>query len=193
MDELKIREFAKKNFIPIVRPKTSELLIEKIKEIKPKSVLEIGTAIGYSGIIMLQNSDAHLTTLEKDEKMKQLAQENFKNENLIERVNLILGDAFDYIQNTTEKFDFIFLDGPKGQYAKYLPYLLDMLTQDGLMFCDNVLFEGLVQDESAKVDKKHRTIVNNLRLFLKMVSENNAIESEIINLEDGVCLIKNKC
>lgn len=193
MDEAKTREFAKRNYIPIVRPKTCELLIEKIKEIKPKSILEIGTAIGYSGIIMLQNCDAYLTTLEKDERMKQLAQENFKKENLIERVDLVFGDAFEFIQKTTQKFDFIFLDGPKGQYAKYLPYLLNRLTPKGLMFCDNVLFEGLVQDENANVDKKHRTIVNNLRLFLKMVNENNAIESEIINLEDGVCLIKNKC
>jgi len=153
MDEAKTREFAKRNYIPIVRPKTCELLIEKIKEIKPKSILEIGTAIGYSGIIMLQNCDAYLTTLEKDERMKQLAQENFKKENLIERVDLVFGDAFEFIQKTTQKFDFIFLDGPKGQYAKYLPYLLNRLTPKGLMFCDNVLFEGLVQDENANVDK----------------------------------------
>lgn len=193
MNEIEIRKFAKENYIPIVRPQTCKLLIEKIKEIKPKSILEIGTAIGYSGILMLQNCEAHLTTLEKDEKMKQLAQENFKKENLLERVDLIFGDAFDYIQKSTQKFDFIFLDGPKGQYAKYLTYLLHLLNNDGLMFCDNVLFEGLVQDENAVIDKKHRTIVNNLRLFLKMVQENNDIESEIINIEDGVCLIKNKC
>lgn len=190
MDEIKIREFAKENFIPIVREKTSKLLIEKIKEINPKTILEIGTAIGYSGTIMLENSNAHLTTLEKDENMKNLALQNFKNENLLERVDLIFGDALDFITVSPKKFDFIFLDGPKGQYAKYLPNLINMLNDNGLIFCDNVLFNGLVQNKDAIIPKKHRTIVKNLRKFLSLVQENDKLINELINLEDGICLIR---
>ena len=144
MIESEIREFAKDNFIPIVRPKTSELLIEKVKEVDPNNILEIGTAIGYSGILMLQNSTAKLVTLEKDEKMQKLALENFEKENLRDRVELIFGDAKDFIEKTPQMFDLIFLDGPKGQYLNYLPFLLKMLNKNGLLFCDNVLFGGLV-------------------------------------------------
>ena len=142
MIESEIREFAKDNFIPIVRPKTSELLIEKVKEVDPNNILEIGTAIGYSGILMLQNSTAKLVTLEKDEKMQKLALENFEKENLRDRVELIFGDAKDFIEKTPQMFDLIFLDGPKGQYLNYLPFLLKMLNKNGLLFCDNVLFGG---------------------------------------------------
>ncbi len=188
MKENEIREFAKENFIPIVRPNTGKLLIEKVKEINPSQILEIGTAIGYSGILMLENSRAKLTTLEKDEKMKNIALKNFEKEGFNDRVTLIFGDAIDFIEKENQKFDFIFLDGPKGQYPKYLPHLLKMLNVGGMIFCDNVLFGGLVLSEGI-VEKKHRTIVNNLRLFLKMVKDNDKIESELIDLEDGICLI----
>ncbi|MGN1208222.1 MAG: O-methyltransferase [Christensenellales bacterium] len=191
MIEANIRQFAKDNFVPIVRPKTSELLIEKVKEIGPSSILEIGTAIGYSGILMLQNSNAFLTTLEKDEKMQELATQNFAKEGLLGRVSLIFGDAFDYIEKEPQKFDFIFLDGPKGQYAKYLPHLVNMLSNDGLLFCDNVLFGGLVKTEG-EIPKKHRTIVNNLRKFLEMAEKDESLESEVLDIEDGICLIRKK-
>lgn len=192
MNEEKFREFAEKNYIPVVRKQTSKLLIEKIKEINPKSILEIGTAIGFSGIIMLENSDAVLTTLEKDPLMAKLAKQNFADEKLETRVNLVLGDAIDFLKTAKDKFDFVFLDGPKGQYVKYLPYLLKVLNKNGLLFCDNVLFGGLVEDYSQIPQKKHRTIVNNLRLFLKTVENNKNIESELLHIEDGVCLIKLK-
>jgi len=191
MIESEIREFAKENFVPIVRPKTKELLIEKIKEINPKNILEIGTAIGYSGILMLLNSNANLITLEKNENMAELAIQNFEKENLLNKVNLVLGDAKNYIENTKEKFDFIFLDGPKGQYLNYLPYLLKILNKNGLLFCDNVLFEGLVRSDII-APKKHRTIVNSLRKFLSVIENDNTLNVEVLDLEDGVGLIEHK-
>lgn len=191
MDENKIRKFAKENFIPIVRVETSKLLVEKIKEINPKNILEIGTAIGYSGTLMLKNSNANLVTLENNEKMRDLALKNFESENLLNRVNIIFGDAKDYIENSKDKYDFIFLDGPKSQYVKYLPYLLSMLNKNGLIFCDNVLFQGYVNSEE-EPPKKFRTIVLSLRKFLKEIKENERISSEILNIEDGVALIKLK-
>lgn len=191
MNELEMREFARKNFVPIVREKTSKLLVQKIKEINPSNILEIGTAIGYSGILMLENSKARLVTLEKDEVMKKIAIENFKQENFSERVELIFGDAFEYIQGKPEKFDFIFLDGPKSQYVKYLPFLLEMLQDNGLLFVDNVLFQGLVKS-NMEIPKKHRTIVNNLRKLFETVENDNKIESELLDIEDGVLLIKKR-
>ena len=189
MNETKMRKFAQDNFVPIVRPETSKLLIENVKEINPKSILEVGTAIGYSGILMLENSNANLITLEKDEKMKNLALENFKEENLQNRVKLVFGDTKTYIENSNEKFDFIFLDGPKSQYVKYYPYLLKMLNQNGRIFVDNVLFQGLVLSKE-EPPKKFRTIVNNLREFLKLVQTDKKVSFKLIDIEDGVLLIK---
>jgi len=190
MIERQMREFAKENFVPIVREETSKLLIDNVKEVKPNSILEIGTAIGYSGILMLQNSNAKLVTLEKDENMKNLALENFKNENLLNRVDLIFGDCINYIEKTPAKFDFIFLDGPKSQYVKYYPYLLKMLNKNGRIFVDNVLFQGLVLS-SKEPPKKFRTIVNNLRKFLSLVQNDKTVKSQLLNLEDGVLIIEN--
>lgn len=191
MNEIEMREFAKANFVPIVREKTSKLLVEKIKEVNPSSILEIGTAIGYSGILMLENSSANLVTLEIDEKMKNLALENFKKENLEDRVELIYGDCFEYIQKPPQKFDFIFLDGPKGQYLKYYPYLLNMINENGRIFVDNVLFQGLVLS-NIEPPKKFRTIVNNLRKFIEVVKNDSCVNYKLIDVEDGVLIINKK-
>lgn len=189
MNEKEYREFARINFVPIVRPKTSEILIEKIKEINPKNILEIGTAIGYSGLLMLNNSSANLVTLEKDEKMFNLALRNFKKEGVSDRVNIILGDCKDYIEKEERKFDFIFLDGPKSHYVEYLPHLIKMLNNGGMIFCDNVLFQGLVKSEN-EPPKKFRTIVNNLRKFLEVVENDKTLNSKVLDVEDGICIIK---
>ena len=189
MNEQEYREFARINFVPIVRPKTSEILIEKKKEINPKNILEIGTAIGYSGLLMLNNSSANLVTLEKDEKMFNLAIQNFEKEGVSDRVNMILGDCKDYIEKEVGKFDFIFLDGPKSHYVEYLPHLVKMLNKGGMIFCDNVLFQGLVKCEN-EPPKKFRTIVNNLRKFLEIVENDKMLNSQVLDIEDGVCIIK---
>ena len=189
MNEQEYREFAKVNFVPIVRPKTSEILIEKIKEINPKNILEIGTAIGYSGLLMLNNSSANLITLEKDEKMFNLAIQNFEKEGVSDRVKIILGDCKDYIEKEEGKFDFIFLDGPKSHYLEYLPHLIKMLNKGGMIFCDNVLFQGLVKGEN-EPPKKFRTIVNNLRKFLEVVENDKMLNSKVLDVEDGICIIK---
>lgn len=189
MEEKDIREFARENYVPIVRPKTLEILIEEIKKSNAKTILEIGTAIGYSGIRMLENSVANLVTIEKDEKMRDIALKNFKKEGLSDRVNLVFADAIDYLKIEKGKFDFIFLDGPKGQYIHYLPYLKGILNDGGTMFCDNVLFMGLV-NSNVEPPKKHRTIVNNLREFIKTLCEDENYETNLIDIEDGILIAK---
>ena len=189
MDEKEFRTYAKDNFVPIVRPKTSKILIEKVKAINPKKILEIGTAIGYSGLLMLENSNASLITLEKEENYKKIATENFEKYGFKDRVKIVLGDCKDYIDKEPEMFDFIFLDGPKSHYAEYLPHLLNMLNEDGLIFCDNVLFQGLVRSLE-EPPKKFRTIVNNLRKFLDLTLNDKNLFTEILDVEDGIALIK---
>lgn len=191
MEEEKIRQFAKDNFVPIIRPKTLEYLIESVKVKNPKNILEIGTAIGYSGIKMLENSNANLVTIEKDEKMLKLAQKNFREENLTERIQLVFDDAMSFLKQNTQKFDFIFLDGPKGQYINYLPFLLNCLEENGMMFCDNVLFQGLV-NSNAEPPKKFRTIVRNLEKFILEIKQNENLLYKLYDIEDGFLIVWKK-
>ena len=185
----KILNYAKENNVPIVRPKTLELLLNTIKQNNSKRILEIGTAIGFSGLQMLLNSDATLTTIEKNEKSYNIAKDNFVRLGFSDRVTQILGDAKDVLQelaSKNEKFDFVFLDGPKGQYLSYLPILNELLVDGGIIFADDVLFRGLVQGD-AWPEHRIRSLVINLRKYLKEVNT-PPFSSVLYELEDGVCI-----
>ena len=146
---LKIREDAKNNSIPILRNESCKLLKMLVAISQPKNILEIGTAVGYSGIEMLSQCDnSYLTTIEKDEHSALKAKNNFQLLNLSNRVTQYIDDAINVLPNLTKKFDLIFLDGPKAQYVKYLPYLINLLNLDGLLIADNVLFQGMVNGKT---------------------------------------------
>ena len=185
----KLRNDAKINNVPILRPQTAELLKNKVEEIQPKRILEIGTAIGYSGILMLSVSSARLVTIEKDENTVKEAQSNFNDVNMQDRVEIMCGDAMEVIQSLKGKFEFIFLDGPKGQYIKYLPYLLNLLEVNGILFSDNVLYRGMVNGKT-EVKKSKKTLVKNLRLFLEELNNNTSVENVVLEIEDGISITK---
>lgn len=185
--------FSRHEYNPIIRPQSEKLLVELIKKHKPQSVLEIGTYIGYSAALMLQtDKNLQLVSIEKDEQNYLDAQQNlscFRG-----RVKLINCDALEFLQgcNKQDCFDFIFLDGPKGQYIKFLPYLKQLLKVGGVLVCDDVLFYGLVQSEE-KIAHKHRSIVNNLRKFLQTLVADTDFETKIYKFEDGLSVsIKNR-
>ena len=170
-----------------MREKGAQVLVDLIKQNQPKTILEIGTAIGYSGSLMLLNSNATLITLEKNAESAAIANENFKKLNLESRVQVIVGDAKDSLKKIEGKFDFIFLDGPKGQYINYLPILLELLNDGGLLVADNVHYHGLVLKEGVP-EKKHRTIVVNLRKYLQSVTNNDKLKTEILPFADGIAI-----
>lgn len=183
-------DYCRENYCPISRPKTAELLKVYARTYNPANILEIGTAIGYSGAVMLDNCNASLTTIEKDEHMCTLAKDNFKALGLENRVSLLEGDAGEILQNLlhqNKKFDLVFLDGPKSQYIKYFDYIDKMLNKGGVLIADDVLFFGAVMDES-KITPKNKTIVKNLKLFLREIKANKKYESEIFDIEDGVSI-----
>ncbi|MGD9901005.1 MAG: O-methyltransferase [Spirochaetales bacterium] len=184
----KIVEYAKLNNVPIVRPKTANLLFNYVKEHSPKRVLEIGTAIGYSGALMLKSStNSTLDTIEKDASVLDVATKNFEELNLTDRVKTILGDAKEVLNTLSGEYDFIFLDGPKAQYIHYLPRLLELLKVGGTLFADNVLFRGMVLSDG-KIPHKNRTIVKNLQQFLNEIGSNKSLKTQIIDLEDGISI-----
>ena len=182
-----IREYAEARHIPIMRLKSSDLLIKEIIDACPKRILEIGTAIGYSGIIMLLNSDAELLTVEIDEERGEVAKANFKALGVNDRVKLIIGDALEVVPCITGNFDFILLDGPKGHYQELLPDLTRLLNLGGILFADNVLYMGLVEGEDLPA-RKHRTIVINMRRFINEIMSSNDYNARLITIEDGIII-----
>lgn len=189
-----IEIYAKENFIPIIRPKSRQILMDEVKKASPSKILEIGSAIGYSGLCMLFASSASLVTIEKDEERTAMARQNFERYNVAKRVQLINDDALKVLTNLAEEgsqFDFVFLDGPKGQYHKYLPLLTKLLVKGGTLFADNVSVMGLV-DSTEPIAHKHRTMVVNMRKFLSDVSSSTQFESQILKVEDGILIAKRK-
>ena len=187
------KAFAKENYIPIIRPESAKILYDLVKKYNPSSILEIGTAIGFSGSIMLSSVDATLTTIELKEHLYSRAKVVFDKVGYTSRVIQILGDAkveIENLANDKKKFDFIFLDGPKGQYIHYLPCLTDLLSDGGVIVADNVLFQGLVESKDP-IPHNKRTIVNNLRKYLDRVSQ-YPYETEIMHVEDGIAITKVK-
>ncbi len=182
----KMLSFARENYIPVMLDDTKKLLQQLTTENQPKKILEIGTAIGYSGIVMLTSSPgAQLNTIEMDEKSAEMARQNFIQAGVYDRVNLFVGDAKEIVTQLTGKYDFIFLDGPKGQYDCFLPYLIDVLEVRGLLVCDNVLYKGLVE-HVPEHRHKHITIARNLNRFLDDLNNDNRLTTRLRRTGDGV-------
>lgn len=194
-DELnKIREYAKENHIPIMLNNTAKFLIKTIKENKPKNVLEIGTAIGYSGIAMLNSlEDLNLKTVELSEDRFKLAVENFNKFGFANRVEALNEDALktltELIRNQ-EKFDFIFLDGPKGQQYLYFPMLKELLNKGGVLFVDDIFYHKNYIEKDGFVGHKHRSMVRNLEKFINLVQNDSDFSKEYYEIDEGVLIAK---
>lgn len=179
-----------RDYCPFVREKTEELLIETLKSLNPTKILEIGTFLGYSASVMAEICPrAQILSVEKNENNFLDAQQNLKDYSNIKLFNC---DALEFLENNRSlKFDFVFLDGPKGQYVKYLPFLKDMLSYNGVLFADDVLFYGLV-NSNEKIEHKHRALVNNLRKFLEELQNDDNFDTMIYDFDDGVSISKKK-
>lgn len=186
-----IESYARENFIPVLLEDTANLLVDYLIEYQPKVILEIGTAIGYSGSIILDTLPyAHLTTMELDENSYKVAEGHFSQFGLSGRVTQVLGDAHDVLDDLVaqnKKYDFIFLDGPKGQYIKYLCKLEKLLNCRGILFADNVLYRHMVNGTDW-VPHKKRTIVVNLRKYIAEVTTNPTWNTHVYDIGDGVAV-----
>ncbi len=166
------------------------MLLKTVEELNPERILEVGVNVGLSGIAMLMTCErAKLTGIEIDEEKIKIAKNNYKEFGVEERAKIFQGDASEIIPVLTGKYDLIFLDGPKGHYFEYLPHLLQALNVGGVLFADNVLFRGYV---SGKVKTPHRfnTTKHSMENFLKGITENDCLKTEIYDIEDGVSITK---
>ncbi len=187
-DEIK---FAEENYVPIIRKKSAEYLYNFVKNHGYKNILEIGTAIGFSGSIILGAGAESLTTIDINEDYLAKASHTFDKFNFSDKVTILHGDAKYHIQkllNENKKYDMIFLDGAKGQYINYLQTLAKLLKDDGVIFADNVLLHGMVESDK-KIPHKKRTMVVNLRKYLEVVNS-YPYKTELIRLEDGIAITK---
>ena len=188
-----MREYALENHVPIVEEETEEFLKFLIYMKKPKRILELGTAIGYSSSVFFNASKSveYIKTIEIREDMAEIAKKNHEKLNLNENIDIVIGDAAEVLENINEKYDMIFIDAAKGQYKKYFNLALKNLEKNGIIICDNVLFKGMIANQELVIRRKI-TIVKRLRKFLKDIEENQDFISSIIPIGDGVLLIGRK-
>lgn len=180
--------YAEENHVPIVETEVAKLLSLLIKLKKPKEILEIGTAIGYSAIVMHKAAgNCRIVTIERDESMIEKALEYIERAEISENVTILNGEADVTLANLNEKFDFIFLDAAKGQYLEFFSNCDRLLKKGGLLFADNVLFRGMVASNELLIRRKI-TIVKRMRKYLKFISENTNYETSVIPIGDGVAV-----
>jgi len=190
-----IRSVAKENYIPIIKRDTENLLKFILKMQNPKSILEIGCAVGYSAIVMLENSDADIVTIEKMPERVEEAKKNIKYMNLENRAKIIEGDAGEILErlvNENKKFDFIFMDAAKAQYITWLPMVKALLKDGGMIFSDNCLQEGDLLESSFAIRKRDKTIHKRMREYIYLLLHDEDLESWIFSIGDGVLLSKSR-
>nr|WP_315049376.1 O-methyltransferase [uncultured Lachnoanaerobaculum sp.] len=190
-----IRSVAKENYIPIIKRDTENLLKFVLKMQNPKSILEIGCAVGYSAIIMLENSDADIVTVEKMPERVEEAKKNIKYANLEDRAKIIEGDAGEILEslvNENKKFDFIFMDAAKAQYITWLPTVKALLKDKGIIFSDNCLQEGDLLESSFAIRKRDKTIHKRMRDYIYLLLHDEDLESWMFSIGDGVLLSRSR-
>lgn len=174
--------------IPVADDETLQFLLLTLSMTKPARILEIGTAVGLSGVAMLQNCpSARLTTIELEEDRHLEAKKNFSDFGVAERVNAYLGDAGEILAMMDGQFDFVFLDGPKAQYEKYLFDLKRLMKDGATLFADDVLLFGWVSGEEPTPWKRH-SIVDKIRSYLDTITSDKDFITSVLNVGDGVAL-----
>lgn len=185
----KLREYAEKNHIYIVKPQVEKLLCVIMSIASPKRILEVGTAIGYSSMLMLKyaHKDARVTTIERDEEVLLKAKENIKKRGLDDKIRCIFGDATEVLENLSGEYDFVFLDAAKGQYQDHFLKSLSLVKSGGIILTDDVLYFGMTASDELMV-KKHDTITKKLREYLDFLCNDERFETSILPIGDGVAI-----
>lgn len=189
-----IRSRAIEDGVPIIRSETENLLRFLVMTRKPKEILEVGCAVGYSALVMHTVAQSyggcHITTMESYEPRIEQARANFAAVGAQQDIELLTGDATPYLEEMQPngRFDFIFLDAAKAQYVVWLPDLLRLLKPDGLLVTDNILTGGDILESRFVVTRRNRTIHSRMREFLEKVTQDPKLSSAVLSVGDGVCL-----
>lgn len=188
----KIKEKALENHVPIIMDDTLEVVDKILKELKPNRILEIGTAVGYSAMCFSEylQDGGKIDTIERDEERIAEAKINIEKVGVADKINIFEGDAVEILPTLNKKYDMIFIDAAKGKYPFFLKESLRMINSNGIILADNILYKGYVMSDYNK--HKQRTAVRNLREYIKEVTENPNIETEILEVGDGLAVSRIK-
>ena len=186
----KIKEKALEEHIPIIMDDTLEEVQKILIQTKPNKILEIGTAVGYSAICFSEflNENGKIDTIERDLDRVKQARENIKLTEVEDKINIYEGDAVEILPTLDEVYDIVFIDAAKGKYPFFLKEAMRMINKNGIIIADNVLYKGYVMGDYNK--HKQRTAVRNLREYIKEITENENIETKILEVGDGLAVSK---
>ncbi|MDR5658110.1 O-methyltransferase [Serpentinicella sp. ANB-PHB4] len=184
-----MEQYANDNHVPIVHKEVAALIKVLTKSVQAKKVLEVGMAIGYSSMIFIESmgKDGHITTIERDDKMYELALNYIEKAGIANQVKIIKEDALEVLKHLEGTYDLIFLDGAKGHYNEFLEDCLRLLKKGGIIISDNILFKGMVATDDL-VTRRKRTIVNRMRDYLSYISHHPKLETSILPIGDGVAI-----
>lgn len=179
---------AKADRVPIIRKETQSLLRVLVEAHRPRKILEVGAAIGFSALLMCEYApeDCRITTIENYEERIQTARENFARAGRADRITLLPGDALEVLRGLTDSYDLIFVDAAKGQYISYLPEVLRLLKAGGILVSDNVLQDGDIIESRFAVERRNRTIHARMREYLYALTHQKGLVTSILPLGDGV-------
>lgn len=185
-----IENEAKKTNVPVIRTQVQSLIRLLLVMQKPKSILEVGCAIGFSALLMSEYApaDCHITTIENYEKRIPIAQENFRRAGREDRITLLEGDASDILKELNGSYELIFMDAAKGQYIHFLPDVLRLLSPGGILLSDNVLQDGDIIESRFAVTRRNRTIHSRMREYLYELKHHPGLETVVLPVGDGVTI-----
>lgn len=185
----KIKKDALENHIPIIMDDTLEKIKEILEEEKPKRILEIGTAVGYSASCFVKYAENTIVdTIELDEERAKQAIENVKKIGVDKNINIMIGNAVEILPTLSGEYDIVFIDAAKSKYSIFLEEGIRLIRNGGLILADNVLYKGYVMSDYNK--HKQRTAVRHLREYIKEVTENPNLETEILEIGDGLAITR---
>ena len=193
MDIKELKEKSLSNHIPIIMDDTLEIIEKILLEETPKRILELGTATGYSSICFsnILNNDVYIDTIELDESRANEAIHNIKQMGLEKNINVIKGNAVDILPMLNEKYDIFFIDAAKGKYPIFLREALRLSKKGSIILADNILYKGYVMSDYNK--HKQRTAVRNLREYIRKTTEDERLQTEILEVGDGLAITKVLC
>lgn len=187
-----IEKYGRENKIPILLDDSLEYITNLLARLKPRRLLEIGTAIGFSAINFSKylSEDGRIDTIEIESLRVEQALQNIEKIGVLDKIRVIEGDALDVLPYLSEKYDVIFIDAAKGKYNEFFEHALRLCQKGGYIIADNVLYKGMVQSDYNK--HKQRTAVNKLRIFIDNIFANQELESQLLDVGDGLMICKVK-
>lgn len=181
--------YAEENSVPIIHKEVADLLRVILKLKRPKKILELGCAIGYSSLFFADvlDGDVEIVTTERNPIMLERAQDNIKKAGMVDRIKILVGDAEETLKDLEGTFDMIFIDAAKGHYKMFFDMLIGKLNHGGIVISDNILYKGMIASDDYVVRRK-KTIVKRMRTYLDYICDLEGISTSLIPIGDGLAI-----